>query len=223
MLVGPAMLLAFWAQIKAKSAYHQYSEVDNSRGCSGAHTAYRVLQAAEAGHCGVEETEGWLSDHYDLSSRVVRLSSEVFRGRSLAAVGIAAHEAGHAIQHASGYAMLRLRSALVPVVGIGSWLAWPMVFLGFTLQSTNTVQFGVVLFGGLVVFQAITLPVEFDASARAREALAGTGVIVGHDEADGVRAVLSAAAMTYVAATVTAVVQLVYFLLRFGVLGRSEG
>lgn len=219
LLVGPAILLALYAQMKVKSAYLHFSRVGTARGFSGAEAAGLVLSAAGVPGCRIEETHGWLSDHYDPLHRVLRLSPGVYGGRSVAAVGIAAHEAGHAIQHARGYAMLRLRSAMVPVVGLGSWLAWPIILAGAIFQSLGLVQLGILLFSGLVVFQLITLPVEFDASARARKALAGTGVIIDQEEAEGVSTVLSAAAMTYVAATVAAIAQLLYFLIRFGLLG----
>lgn len=222
LIVGPAMLLALYAQMRVKSAYSQFSQIGTARGYTGAQAAHRVLEAAGVPQCSIEETGGWLSDHYDPSSQTLRLSPEVFHGSSIASVGIAAHEAGHAIQHARGYAMLQLRSVLVPVVGIGSWLAWPMIFIGGFLGLFGLLKLGIILFSGLVAFQLVTLPVEFNASTRAKQALANAGIIVGQEEAYGVRTVLSAAALTYVAATVTAIAQLLYFLLRFGFLGGRD-
>lgn len=167
----------------------------------------------------IEEVEGWLSDHYDPSSRTLRLSPEVFRSRSITAVGIAAHEAGHALQHQHGYAWMSLRSAIVPLASAGSWLAVPLLILGGVLKSLALIKIGIVAFAGIVAFQFVTLPVEFNASSRARHALSTLGVIGRPEEFDGVQAVLGAAAMTYVAATVSALSQLFYFVLQSGLLG----
>ncbi|HUU43588.1 MAG TPA: zinc metallopeptidase, partial [Planctomycetota bacterium] len=161
----------------------------------------------------------WLSDHYDPRSKTLRLSPEVHGGRSVASVGVAAHEAGHALQHAHGYAPMSLRSAFVPVATFGSWLAFPLIFIGFLFASLELMKWGIILFGAIVVFQLITLPVEFNASKRAKAALANSGIVVTEEEAHGVSAVLSAAALTYVAAAVAALAQLLYFLLRSGLLG----
>ncbi len=222
LLVGPAMLLAFFAQMKVKSAYARYQRVPNTRGYTGAEAAAATLSAAGVDGVKIEETRGFLSDHYDPASQTLRLSPDVYSGRSIAAVGIAAHEAGHALQHAGGYAPLALRSFMVPAAGLGSWLAWPMIIGGMIFGWLGLIKLGIMLFGALVVFQIITLPVEFNASSRAKTMLAQTGIVVSRDEAAGVASVLNAAAMTYVAATIAAVAQLLYFLLRSGLLGGSD-
>jgi Zn-dependent membrane protease YugP len=220
--MAPAMLLALYAQLKVKSAYARMSRVPSARGLSGAEAAVRILHSAGIQDVKVEQTQGWLSDHYDPKSKVLRLSPEVYQGRSLASVGIAAHEAGHALQHAVNYGPLTLRSAIVPVAGIGSWLAWPMIMIGFFMGAMNLVTLGILLFSVLVIFQIITLPVEFNASSRAKVVLASTGIVADQKELQGVASVLNAAALTYVAATITAIAQLLYFLLRSGLLGGSR-
>ena len=222
LVVGPAMLLALFAQIKVKGAYARFSRVATRRGLTGAQAAARILASQGIRDVRIERVKGWLSDHYDPGRKVLRLSPEVHDGHSVASVGIAAHESGHALQHASAYAPLRLRSSIVPLAGIGSYLAWPMIFLGMLLNAMNLVQLGILLFSLLVIFQIITLPVEFDASSRAKKLLASTGIVVDERERAGVSSVLNAAAMTYVAATVTAIAQLLYFLLRSGMLGGGD-
>jgi len=222
MLVGPAILLAFFAQMKVKSAYNTMSKVGTARGYSGARAASRIMESAGIGDVAIERVQGWLSDHYDPKNKVLRLSPGVFEGQSIASVGIAAHEAGHALQHAEGYAPLQVRSMLVPAASIGSWLAWPMIIIGSILGAFGLVKAGILLFAALVLFQVITLPVEFNASSRAKQALADTGIVVNAEEMNGVSSVLNAAAMTYVAATVTAIAQLLYFLLRSGLLGGGD-
>ena len=219
LLIGPTMLLALWAQLKVKSNFAKYSKIGTSRGVTGAEAAELVLRQANIVDVRVEEVGGYLSDHYDPKAKVLRLSPDVFRGRSIAAAGVAAHEAGHAIQHARNYAPLKLRSALVPVASLGSWLAWPMIMIGMLMQSMQLLQLGVLAFTALVVFQLVTLPVEFNASSRAKEVLVRTGVLSSAEEREGVNKVLGAAAMTYVAATVTAIMTLIYFLMRAGLLG----
>ncbi len=186
---------------------------------TGAQAVSMMLREAGLQDVAVEEVSGFLSDHYDPRKRVLRLSPQVYRDPSVASVGVACHEAGHAVQHAAHYAPLALRNAIVPVASIGSWLAWPMIFGGMILQMAGLAKLGVLLFVGLVVFQIVTLPVEFDASRRAKERLVGLGILAGAAESRGVSAVLNAAAMTYVAATITALAQLLYFALRLGLLG----
>jgi uncharacterized protein len=219
-IVGPTILIALWAQMKVKSAYGKYSRVANSRGLSGAEAAAELLRREGGGDVRIEATKGWLSDHYDPKSRTLRLSPDVHNGRSVAAVGIAAHEAGHALQHAQNYAFLGMRSALVPVAGIGSWLSFPLIFIGFFLHSADLVGVGVITFAAVVAFQFITLPVEFNASSRAKEALQRHGLLRA-EELTGVNKVLGAAAMTYVAATLTALAQLFYFVLLFSGVSRD--
>ncbi|HMB70577.1 MAG TPA: zinc metallopeptidase [bacterium] len=218
-IVGPAMLLALWAQIRVKGAYDKWSRQAASSRLTGAQAAERMLQSAGITDVRVEQVQGYLSDHYDPRSKKLRLSPGVYGSQSVAAMGIACHEAGHALQHARGYAPLALRSAIVPVARIGSWLAWPMILFGMLLQMQNLALLGLIAFLALVLFQLVTLPVEFDASKRAKEQIRSLGIVHSEGEGRGVAAVLNAAAMTYVAATVTAVAQLLYFALRLGLLG----
>ena len=221
-MIIPTMILAMWAQMKVKSSFSRFSKYTTERRLTGADAAEAVLNHAGIQGVRVEETRGFLSDHYDPRKRILRLSPDVFRGRSIAAAGVAAHEAGHAIQHAKGYAPLALRNAMVPLASFGSWLAMPMIILGILLQSLHLTQFGVPAFAALVVFQMITLPVEFDASSRAKTVLVKAGVLSNQAEVAGVNKVLNAAAMTYVAATIAAVVQLLYFAMRAGLLGGGD-
>ena len=222
MFVGPTMLLAMWAQLRVKSAYGKWSNVGASSRMTGAQAAQRMLDSAGVRDVKIEAVQGFLSDHYDPKKKVLRLSPGVHQSQSVAAMGIACHEAGHALQHANGYAPLQLRTAIVPVAQIGSWLSWPLIFGGVLLNLANLTLLGVVAFSGVVLFQLVTLPVEFDASARAKRQLMSLGILQSKQEAGGVSAVLNAAAMTYVAATVTAVMQLLYFAMRAGLLGRRN-
>lgn len=214
----PGMLLALWAQAKTKWAYAAASQIPARCGLSGAAAARQVMEAGGVFDVGIEETSGFLSDHYDPRQRVLRLSPDVYNGRSLASLGIAAHEAGHAIQHAHQYIPLGLRNAIVPLASAGSAMSWIAIFAGMFLHLYNLILIGIALFSLTVVFQLVNLPVEFNASNRARASLLATG-LVDADEDRTVKKVLSAAAMTYVAATITAVLQLLYFLYRAGLLG----
>jgi len=218
MFLLPGFLLAAWATFKVKSNFAYYSRVRSSRGITGADAAREILRRNNIFDVQVVETNGMLTDHYDPSTRVVRLSPEVYRTPSVAAVAIAAHEVGHALQHAKHYAPLRLRSAAVPAARIGSYAPWLIIIGGFFLHSLQLVYVGVILFSATVLFQLITLPVEFNASSRAKEQLARLNLVSGA-EAKGVNSVLSAAAMTYVAAALSAVLTLLYFLMRLGLLG----
>ncbi len=226
LIVGPALVLSIVAQIWVKRSFSKYSKVTTSAGLTGAEVAQRVVQNAGLG-VRVERVTGFLSDHYDPRSRILRLSPEVFDGRSISSVGVAAHEAGHALQHARGYLPLQWRSALVPITSVGSNLAWPLLMIGFIIMTMmpavgmKIVLAGIALFSLAVIFQIITLPVEFDASRRAVAVLAGQG-FVSAVELEGVKKVLTAAAMTYVAAAAAAVLQLLYFLLRAGLLRRND-
>jgi Zn-dependent membrane protease YugP len=219
LLIGPTMILALWAQIKVKRNFSKYSQYTTANHLSGAQAAEAVLHYANIHDVKIEEVGGFLSDHYDPRTKTLRLSPDVYNGRSISAAGVAAHEAGHAIQHAQAYTPLKIRTALVPLASFGSWLAWPMIMFGMLLQSLQLMQLGVIAFSALVVFQIITLPVEFNASSRAKAVLLRSGVLANQAEVEGVDKVLGAAAMTYVAATVTAVAQLIYFALRAGLLG----
>ncbi len=217
-LVMPAVLLSLWASIKVKSTFAQYSRVRTRRGISGAETAKAILLANGIHDVRVEEVKGFMTDHYDPRQRVLRLSPDVYRGQSVSSVGVAAHEVGHALQHGDGYAPLALRSFCVPVASIGSNLAWPLLVIGALLQMTALAYAGLVLFGSVVLFQLVTLPVEFNASSRAIAQISHLG-LVSREEEDGARRVLFAAAMTYVAAAVVALLNLLYWLMRLGLLG----
>ena len=188
----------------------KYSKVANIRGLTGEQTARQILDSQGLYDVPVEESSGWLSDHYHPGQRALRLSRDVFHGRSVAAAGIAAHEAGHAVQHQQGYTPLRLRSAAVPTANLGGWLGPGICFLGAIMQTPELLGIGVVLFALTTVFTLITLPVEFNASKRARELLVGHGILYA-DEMEGVNKVLNAAALTYVAAAVSSVMTLAYY------------
>lgn len=217
----PGFLLATWATIKVKRNFAHYSRVMASRGMTGAQVAREILKRNNLNDVRVVETNGMLSDHYDPRSRTVRLSPDVYREPSVAAIAVAAHEVGHALQHAKNYAPLALRTAAVPLAQIGSWAPWLIMIGGFWLHSIQAVYAGVILFSAVVAFQIITLPVEFNASTRAKAELAGMGLVTGAD-AKGVNKVLSAAAMTYVAAALTAIMTLLYYLFRLGLLGGRD-
>ncbi len=216
--VLPAMLFALYAQAKIKSAYAKYSQIAARSRFSGGEVAKEMLRHAGLGNVRVLPTEGHLTDHYDPRRREVKLSAPVFQGNSLAALGIAAHEVGHALQHASGYAPLAIRNAIVPLAGFGSQAAFPLFFIGFLFSAgTGSLGFllmdiGIAVFFFAVLFQVITLPVEFNASRRALASLADGGYLQGR-ELDGAREVLNAAALTYVAAMAVALAQLFRLLL----------
>jgi len=216
-LILPALALALYAQARVRGAYAKYGRVFASSRITGAEAARRILQTGGAGEVAVEKVAGQLTDHYDPRKRVLRLSEGVHDNTSIAALGIAAHEAGHALQHATGFAPLAFRNAIFPVANIGSTLAFPLFFIGFLMSSKGPsvlMDIGILLFSGAVVFSVVTLPVEFNASKRAMALLGERGFLVGN-ELDGARKVLSAAALTYVAATAMAVMQLLrMFLMR---------
>lgn len=222
----PGMLLAMWAQMQVKRRFAHFSQVPNQTGLSGAEVAAAILKSNSIYHVTIEPVQGMLSDHYDPSAKALRLSHDVYYGRSIAAAGVAAHEVGHAIQDASGYRWLRMRSAIVPMLTFTSPLALPVLLGGTVLMSMGVVfgkavaVIGVLLFSALVVFQLVTLPVEFDASKRALIAVERGRLIAG--EKDGARKVLNAAALTYVAAAVASVGQLLYWLVRLGLLGNRR-
>ncbi|MCC6699137.1 MAG: zinc metallopeptidase [Candidatus Hydrogenedentes bacterium] len=208
----PTLLLALYASFKVKRTFAKYAEVPVSSGLTGAEAAMAMLRSAGLDRdVAVEPVEGFLSDHYDPRHRVLRLSPDVYSGRSVAAVGVACHEVGHAIQHATGYVPLVLRNAIVPTASIGSGLGSLLIVGGLALNLTGLATVGLILFSAVVLFQLINLPVEFNASARAKEHAMSLGIVRGTHENSGVAAVLSAAAMTYVAATVTAIVNLLYY------------
>lgn len=218
MLVAlPSMLLALWAQFRVKSAMARYSRVASRRGLTGAEAAAEILDTGGVNNVSIEVTNGWLSDHYDPSKHVLRLSPQVYSGRSLASIGIAAHEAGHALQQAANYAPLVVRSSIVPLAAVSN-LALPILILGLVLGKLMLVNIGILLFLVIVVLQFVNLPVEYNASRRAREALLRCGIIAAGEEG-GVKAVLNAAALTYVAAALGALLQFFYFL---GLARRSD-
>lgn len=208
----PAIVLMLWAQHRVKSTFQKYSQVPNQRRMTGAEAARYILDSNGLGDVAVEGISGELTDHYDPRSRVLRLSTPVFGGRSVAALGIAAHEAGHALQHAKGYLPLQARSALVPVASLGSNLGFFVLIAGVLLQLTPLAWFGIALFGAGTLFALITLPVEFNASSRAMSELQTLGLI-DRTEADQNREVLNAAAWTYIAGFASAVLSLLYWIM----------
>ncbi len=218
LLALPGLLLGMWAQIKVKSAFKKYSKIGNSRGLTGAQAARLILDHYGLRHVRIEEVQGMLTDHYDPRTKVLRLSPDVGRSASIAAVGVAAHESGHALQDKDNYAPLALRSAIVPAVQFGSWLG-PLIFMaGFILAALTGVSglgygiawMGVAIFALTAVFSIITLPVEFNASARAKRELTAMHILTPQ-EMKGVNATLNAAALTYVAAAIAAIGQVLYY------------
>ena len=214
----PALLLSMWASFKTKSAFKKYSRVPTANGQTGAEAASRLLTSVGLQEVKILRAQGMLTDHYNPANRTLNLSEVVYDSRSVAAVGVAAHEAGHAIQHAEHYKPLGLRSMLVPTAKIGSSLGYFVMLGGLFMSSTNMVLVGAVLFSAVLLFQVVTLPVEFDASRRAKVMLVEHGIIAG-PEREGVDRVLNAAALTYVAAAVSTLMTLLYFLFRSGLLG----
>ncbi len=213
LMAAPALLLALWAQFRISSTYAKAQRV--AAPLSGAAAARHILDSAGLNGVDIEMIGGHLSDHYDPRHKVLRLSQEVYQSRSLAAVGIAAHEAGHAIQDARRYAPLVVRNAAVPIAGFGSNFAMILVILGAVISSLNfLITVGIALFAGVVFFQLVNLPVEFNASNRAKQQLVALG-IVPQQEMYYVNKVLNAAAMTYVAATLQAILTLLYLIIRF--------
>ncbi|RDV38288.1 hypothetical protein DV096_10805 [Bradymonadaceae bacterium TMQ3] len=217
-ILGVGFVLSMGAQAWVKSAFSRWSQVPTSRGLTGQQVAQAILDARGIRDVGIEQVQGVLSDHYDPSAKMLRLSPDIYNGRSVAAAGIAAHEVGHAIQHQEGYAMMKLRQKMVPVASIGTNLGLWITIAGIVIGISGLATVGIVLFGGAVAFTLVTLPVEFDASARAKRVLDEQGFVTG-EEARGVAKVLNAAAATYVAAAVAAVLQLVYWAWRAGLIG----
>jgi len=207
----PALILATFAAIRTQATFHRYSRVSASSGMTGAEAARALLEAQGIRGVNIGISRGFLSDHYDPRDRSLRLSPQVYHSSSLAAIGVACHEAGHALQHAEGYMPLALRSQLVPVTQLGSQLAFPIMIAGLFFQAPFLVNLGLILFTAVVAFTLITLPVEWNASARAKRLMVQAG-IVSPREASASSAVLNAAFLTYVAATVTAILQLLYYL-----------
>lgn len=220
-IIAPALIFMIYAQIKVKSTYSKFSKVYNQKKITGAQAASQMLKSNGLADVPVETVQGKLTDHYDPTKKVLRLSPEVANTPSVAAIGIALHEVGHAVQHQTKYAFMGVRSALVPAANIGSTLGWILIFIGILLMGLSKAfadfgsliaMAGILLFAAAVLFTLVTLPVEFNASNRARQMIKESGLLVG-PEYDGASAVLSAAALTYVAAMLQAVAQLLYFVL----------
>ena len=209
-----------WASFKTKSTFAKYAKISSYSGCTGANAAAQLLNRAGIYDVRVEQVGGFLSDHYDPTHRVLRLSNDVYNSQSLSAIGIACHEAGHAIQHAEHYAPLKLRTALVPITTISTNISYGFIMLGFFL-SRNMILIGALLFAVSVIFSLVTLPVEWDASARAKKLMVAAGIVSDREAVDAGR-VLNAAFLTYVAATVSAMLTLLYYLLRSGIFGGSD-
>lgn len=215
----PGLLLGMYAQMKLKSTYNTYRTQTTEGHYTGAEVARRMLDDNNLYNIQIEETPGMLTDHYDPRSGVVRLSSEVYHGKTVTALGIAAHEIGHAIQDSQGYSALKLRNAIIPMTQFGSMLYMPLLLLGILMSAAMFIEIGIWLFAGIVFFQLVTLPVEFDASKRAIATLGGENFLTS-SELIGAKKVLGAAALTYVAAAVTAILQLLRLVILFG--GRSN-
>lgn len=223
-LVLIGVVICLLAQAKVKGTFNKFSRVRNTRNLTGAQAAEQVLRSAGIYDVRIEHVSGNLTDHYDPKSKVLRLSDSVYGQTSVAAVGVAAHECGHAIQHARGYAPLRLRSALVPVANFGSAIAWPLILIGllFSRQTSSIlIELGILAFSAAVLFQLVTLPVEFNASNRAIRAIADTGMMHG-EEIKGAKKVLNAAALTYVAGAASAILQLLRIILLTGGRRRND-
>jgi len=221
MMMLPVLLLSLISSVRVKRSFNKFSKIPSNSGLSGAEAAQMILKRSGMSHIPVVRTKGFLSDHYDPIKKEIRLSPNVYNNNSLASIGVAAHETGHAIQHAKSYKPLLLRNILAPTASIGSNFAWIIIFGGFIMGMLGLVKVGILLFSLVVLFQLITLPVEFNASTRAKEILISYNIL-SPNELSGVRSVLSAAAMTYVAAAASSVMTLIYFLIRAGLLGGSD-
>lgn len=221
-LIIIAAIISLIAQWRVNSAFSKYSRVASMSGMTGAQAARMILQSNGINDVSVQRISGKLTDHYNPSMKVLNLSESVYGSTSVAAIGVAAHECGHAIQHARGYFPLSLRTALVPVANIGSQLSWVFIIVGAILSFNQTlITIGIIMFSAAVLFQLVTLPVEFNASARALEQLESNGILY-RDEVSQTRKVLSAAALTYVAAAATAILQLLRLIILFGGRGRRD-
>ena len=219
-LVLPCILLSLWASSNVNSTFKKYSSQFSRRGLTGAEAARRVLSAHGVGNVRIERVSGNLTDHFDPRTNVIRLSDNVYGNTSTAAIGVACHEAGHAVQYAQGYAPIRLRAAIIPLTNFGSRLAMPLILIGLLLAAFGNlsvlfIDLGIACFGLSLVFQLVTLPVEFNASNRAMRAIADSNLLT-EDEQAGARKTLRAAALTYVAATAVAFAQLLRLILLFG-------
>lgn len=212
LLVIPALIIAMFAQVKVKSTFSKYSSVNNSRGLTGAGAARQILDQNGLHNVAIEMVSGHLTDHFDPRANVVRLSSSVAQSTSVASIGVAAHEVGHAIQYATGYSPIKLRAALIPITNIGSAAAFPLAFIGLFMGLEWLTSLGIILFSAVVLFQLVTLPVEFNASSRALKTLE-QDMYLSEEEVRGAKKVLSAAAMTYVGALIVSVANLLRLIL----------
>ncbi|MFA9463875.1 MAG: zinc metallopeptidase [Velocimicrobium sp.] len=221
-LIFIGIIITLLASARVKTTYAKYAKIRSKGGYTGAQAAERILQSAGIRDVRVEHVSGNLTDHYDPKSKILRLSDTVYGSASVAAIGVAAHECGHAIQHDKGYAPLGIRSALVPVANFGSTISWPLILIGFFITGSGSllVEIGILLFSLAVLFQIVTLPVELNASSRAIRILSNSGILY-EDEVKGAKRVLSAAALTYVAAAAASILQLLRLVLLFGG-GRSR-
>ena len=219
----PAMIFAFWAQMRVNSTFKKYAKIPSRRGLTGAEAARRVLDANGLRHITIERVHGHLTDHFDPTAGVIRLSDATYASTSVAAIGVAAHEAGHAVQHAEGYVPIKVRSAIIPLTRFGSFLAMPLFLIGLLMGSGSYLGYGIgtifmvtgiLFFSFSTLFQLVTLPTEFNASARAMKALEDGGLLAA-DELPGAKATLSAAAMTYVAALASSLASLLRLILIF--------
>lgn len=208
----PVFIFALYCQMKVKTAFKKYSKIASSRGMTGADAAYQLLRLNGITDVRIKRIGGSLTDYYDPKKKEICLSEDVFSSRSVAAIGVACHEAGHACQHAQGYSALKIRNAVIPATRIGSYLGIPLALIGMFLYSDPLIYAGLVLYGLVVLFQLLTLPVEFNASRRALETIDSNGFLVG-DEYNGAKKVLKAAALTYVAALVSALATLLRIIL----------
>ncbi len=213
-LVVPALMLAIWAQVQVKTTYRKYSRVPNSRGMTGAYAAQAVLNFYGITDVRIERVSGNLTDHYDPRSKVIRLSDGVYNSSTVAAIGIACHEAGHAAQHAENYAPIKIRNAIIPVCNIGSTIGIPLALIGWIFSFSILIYVGLGLYAAVFIFQVATLPVEFNASRRAIKVIDETQLL-RDDEIGGAKKVLAAAAMTYVASMIVSLANLLRLLLRF--------
>jgi Zn-dependent membrane protease YugP len=223
LFMAPAFIIMLLVQFYVSSAYNKWSKVPSRIRLSGAEAAQKLIRSGELFDVRVEPIQGNLTDNYDPRTKVLRLSPGVYQGGSVASLAVAAHELGHAMQDHEGYFPLRFRAALVPAVNIGSYLGWILLLIGILLRFTQIAWLGVLVFSGGAIFALATLPVELNASARAKRLLADSGLIYGQEESQGVNHVLNAAALTYVAALFTAVMQLLYYVtLVMGMGGRRR-
>jgi Zn-dependent membrane protease YugP len=217
----PGLVLGGLARLLTWTTYKRYSRMKAEKGLTGAEAAQTLLERNGVLDVTIEEVQGFLSDHYDPRTKTLRLSPAVYHQPSLSAIGVACHEAGHALQHAQGYAALKMRSALVPVTGITNSISMPLIMAGAILHFKLLLLIGTILFAGAIIFSLVTLPVEWDASARAKKLMVSSG-IVNENERDAAGKVLNAAFLTYLASTVTAIFTLLFYLTRSGLIGRRR-